>query len=56
MSEQIQPTNEELVYIDTDRVTCDGPTDGRHPRVYLTVNTGDDEVVCPYCSRVFIKR
>ncbi|MDD9912719.1 MAG: zinc-finger domain-containing protein, partial [Alphaproteobacteria bacterium] len=39
------------------RVKCEGPEDGRHPAVYLTMlddmNGKPQQVVCPYCSRVF---
>lgn len=35
------------------RVACDGPEDGRHPRVFLEVKK-KGQVYCPYCSRQFV--
>lgn len=48
----------ETVQVGTLKVACDGPSFSKHPRVYLTMV--DDakgrpvDVVCPYCSRVFV--
>lgn len=58
MSEAITPLNTETVTTGHKRVACDGPTFSKHPRVYLTMV--DDaqgqptNVVCPYCSRVYV--
>ena len=43
----------ETIQVDDRTVACDGG-DGPlgHPRVFLYIE--DHEVVCPYCSRVFI--
>lgn len=41
--------------IDTDqrRVACDGGGGALgHPRVFLTIGP-EDEVLCPYCSRLY---
>lgn len=45
----------EVVTVTDRTVACDGkdPPLG-HPRVYLTFKPGSSEIVCPYCSRVFV--
>ena len=58
MSEAIlAEIKDDVVVTDELRVVCDGPPESRHPRVYLTMvddeNGNPEEVVCPYCSRVF---
>ncbi|MAF31776.1 MAG: zinc-finger domain-containing protein [Magnetococcales bacterium] len=54
MSEYIKPTTTEVEYVTSDKVACDGPKFSKHPRVYLTVVGGTkNEVVCPYCGRIF---
>lgn len=59
MAEPITPTGKpETQETGKKRVSCDGPSFSRHPRVYLTM-VDDAEgrpqnVVCPYCSRVFL--
>lgn len=47
----ITPT--EIIHVDQRVVACDGG-DGPlgHPRVYLRIP--DREVMCPYCSRLFV--
>jgi uncharacterized Zn-finger protein len=44
----------EIVTVTTSSVACEGngPVTG-HPKVYLTFKKGDEEIVCPYCSRSF---
>ena len=45
----------ETFHVDDRTVACDGGPDGSplgHPRVFLRIE--DREVVCPYCSRVYI--
>ena len=45
----------ETFHVDDRTVACDGGPDGSplgHPRVFLYIE--DHEVVCPYCSRVYI--
>jgi uncharacterized Zn-finger protein len=44
----------DVVTVTTSSVACEGnsPVTG-HPKVYLTFKPGSNEVVCPYCSRVF---
>ena len=42
--------------VDTDRVACNGGSGALgHPRVWLTLGT-DGEIVCPYCSRRYVRR
>ncbi|MAI08606.1 MAG: zinc-finger domain-containing protein [Magnetococcales bacterium] len=56
MSEYIKPTTEEIEYVSVAKVACDGPKFSKHPRVFLTVDGGtQNEVVCPYCGKVFKK-
>jgi len=45
----------EIVTVTTSTVAGDGkdPPLG-HPRVFLTFKPGSREIVCPYCSRVFV--
>jgi uncharacterized Zn-finger protein len=47
----IAPT--EIIHVDDRVVACDGG-DGPlgHPRVFLRIV--DREVVCPYCSRLYV--
>jgi len=44
----------EIVTVTTGSVACEGngPVTG-HPKVYLTFKPGSDEIVCPYCSKIF---
>jgi uncharacterized Zn-finger protein len=43
----------ETFLVDDPIVACDGGDGGLgHPRVFLHIDHG--EVVCPYCSRVYI--
>jgi uncharacterized Zn-finger protein len=45
----------ETVAVTSDRVACDGNGDALgHPRVWLTLGT-DGEIICPYCSRRYIR-
>ena len=40
------------------RVACDGVSDSDplgHPRVFLSFAPGQDTLVCPYCSRLFVR-
>lgn len=41
----------EIVHI--RHVSCDGGSDGGHPKVYLEIGM-TDEVECPYCGKTFI--
>jgi uncharacterized Zn-finger protein len=43
----------EIIHVDTRTVACDGG-DGAlgHPRVFLRI--ADQQVMCPYCSRLYI--
>ncbi len=46
--------SKEIVTVTDSTVSCEGngPVTG-HPKVYLTFKPGQDEIVCPYCSRTF---
>jgi uncharacterized Zn-finger protein len=46
-------TPTEIINVHTRAVSCDGG-DGAygHPKVYLRI--ADKQVMCPYCSRLFI--
>jgi uncharacterized Zn-finger protein len=48
---QVTPT--EIIHVDTRTVACDGG-DGAlgHPRVFLRIP--GEQVMCPYCSRLYI--
>jgi uncharacterized Zn-finger protein len=46
-------TPPEIVHVDDRVVACDGGGGALgHPRVFLRIE--DREVVCPYCSRLFV--
>jgi len=47
------PGATEIIHVDDRTVACDGG-DGAlgHPRVYLHIE--DREVMCPYCSRLYV--
>jgi uncharacterized Zn-finger protein len=47
------PTSTEIIDVDEPVVACDGGggTLG-HPRVFLRIE--DHEVMCPYCSRLYV--
>ncbi len=47
----VTPT--EIIHVDTRTVACDGG-DGAlgHPRVFIRIP--DEQVMCPYCSRLYI--
>jgi uncharacterized Zn-finger protein len=50
-------TDEDMAVIPTSqqRVSCNGGGGALgHPLVWLTLGT-DDKVVCPYCSRTYVK-
>lgn len=43
------------VIVNQRKVSCDGSGGALgHPKVYLEIKEHEDEIVCPYCSRVFI--
>lgn len=46
-------TPTETIHVDERTVACDGG-DGAlgHPRVFLRIE--DHEVMCPYCSRLYV--
>ena len=47
------PKPTEIIHVDERTVPCDGG-DGAlgHPRVFLRI--ADREVMCPYCSRLYV--
>jgi uncharacterized Zn-finger protein len=47
------PSPTEIIHVDDRTVACDGG-DGAlgHPRVFLRIV--DHEVMCPYCSRLYV--
>ena len=47
----VLPMPTETIQVADRTVACDGGPLG-HPRVFLRIE--DHEVVCPYCSRVYI--
>jgi uncharacterized Zn-finger protein len=43
----------EIISVDSRTVACDGGEGALgHPRVYLHI--ADKQVVCPYCSRLYL--
>ena len=47
--------NEMVITTSEQRVSCNGGGGALgHPQVWLTMGT-DDQVVCPYCSRTYVK-
>jgi uncharacterized Zn-finger protein len=46
-------TPSEIIYVDSRTVACDGGDDALgHPRVFLRIP--DVQVMCPYCSRLYV--
>jgi uncharacterized Zn-finger protein len=44
----------EVIEVETRKTACDGGGGPLgHPRVYLTIGAGEQEIVCPYCSRTY---
>lgn len=43
----------ETIHVSTKEIICDGGEAG-HPRVFLHIEEGANQVVCPYCSRLFV--
>ena len=47
------PEPTEIIHVDDRTVACDGGEGALgHPRVYLFI--ADREVMCPYCSRLYV--
>ena len=56
MNDSAAEMEPETIAVDTDRVACNGGGGALgHPRVWLTLGT-DGEIVCPYCSRRYVRR
>ena len=48
-----EPEPAEIIHVDDRTVACDGGVGPLgHPRVFLRIV--NDEVVCPYCSRMYV--
>ena len=45
--------DEEVFYTDKRHFVCDGPEFSGHPRVYLTMPADQNQMYCPYCSRLY---
>jgi uncharacterized Zn-finger protein len=46
-------TPTEIIHVKTRAVSCDGGEGVYgHPKVYLRI--ADTQIVCPYCSRLFV--
>lgn len=47
------PTPTEIIHVDDRTIACDGG-DGAlgHPRVFLRI--AETQVLCPYCSRLYV--
>ena len=57
MPDGAAPTPTEIIHVDDRTVACDGGPRGEggalgHPRVFLRI--AGTEVMCPYCSRLYI--
>jgi uncharacterized Zn-finger protein len=47
----VTPT--EIIHVDSRTVACDGGNGALgHPRVFLRI--ADEQVMCPYCSRLYV--
>ncbi len=48
-----KPAPTEIIHVDDRIVACDGGNGGLgHPRVFLRI--ADRQVMCPYCSRLYV--
>jgi uncharacterized Zn-finger protein len=47
---------EDISFIQGNNTSCAGSANGGsgHPLVYLEVKQGQENVICPYCSRKFV--
>ncbi len=44
----------DTIRVNKQKISCDGGAEG-HPRVYLHLEHETGEVICPYCSRRFVR-
>lgn len=45
----------EVISVDKMEAACDGGGGPLgHPRIYLHIDKAEGQVMCPYCSRVFM--
>ena len=51
MSEKITPRQKNTILVNGIKTTCEGPKNGKHPKVYLKLENG--QVTCPYCGNDF---
>ena len=52
-AEDYSPLN--VILTNEARVACNGGGDSLgHPQVWINIGT-DGKVICPYCSRIFVK-
>jgi uncharacterized Zn-finger protein len=52
MPDGATPTPTEILHVDDRTVACDGGGALGHPRVFLRI--AEREVMCPYCSRLYV--
>jgi uncharacterized Zn-finger protein len=53
MPDGAKTTSPETIHAKTREVSCDGGNGAYgHPKVYLKIL--DRQIVCPYCSRLFV--
>ncbi len=44
----------EEIEVESRKVACDGGGGALgHPKVFLTIGSGEKQIVCPYCSRTY---
>ena len=46
----------EVIETDAMQVWCDGGGALGHPRVFLHLHEETGEILCPYCSRLYVLR
>ncbi|MCI5050250.1 MAG: zinc-finger domain-containing protein [Rickettsiales bacterium] len=47
----------EVISVDRMEIQCDGGGGPLgHPRVYLHIDQASAEVLCPYCSRLYVHK
>ena len=48
-------TNEKVIEVDDDRVSCTGEPEGDHPKVYYSIPE-NGFAVCGYCNIKFVRK
>lgn len=47
----------EIIHVDALEVACDGGGGPLgHPKVYLRIDPEKRDILCPYCSRLYVLR